>query len=918
MSIDCRGLRLLTIAGVLLASLAITSLAAQPAHVTTVEGISEYRLDNGLSILLMPDASRPTATINITYKVGSKHEGVGETGMAHLLEHMVFYGTPDHQDIKAEISERGGIANGTTWYDRTNYFQNLPAGEDNLEWALRMEADRMVNSLIREEDLSSEMTVVRNEFEIGENNPFRVLMQRVMATAYLWHGYGRSTIGARADIENVPIERLQAFYRKYYQPDNAILILSGNFDPERALALIDTHFGTIPAPVRSGEMRIWPSYTRDPVQDGERRVTVRRSGEVQTQMAAWHVPAALHEDFAAISVLSHVLGNAPSGRLHKALVESELASQTGAFSLALGEPSLLLAFAQVPRDQDLDEVEAELLAAVAALVDNPPDGSEVQRAVNALTNGIEQTLNDSGRVGIQLSEWAAAGDWRLMFLHRDRIEAVSVEDVARVARTYLTRDNRTLGQFIPDSDPQRAEIPPAPDLEPLLADYSGREDRAVGEAFDPTPDNISERLVEFQLANGARVALLPKRTRGEKLVGSLTLRFGSLDTLSGQEEIPGITAAMLMRGSENYSREQINDRINELQSSLSVFGLTAGMVSASLNSQRDQLSDLLELVAEVLKQPAFSQDELDELIRQRQTALEQSRDEPFAVANQLLSRHLQSLPPSHPGYQPSFDEQAERLERVAIDQLVDFHQTFYGMGPQTTISFVGDFDPDQLRQALEMHFGEWTSPAEFQRVPNELSSAEPTVLEGQLNDKANAVFLANLQFPLRDDHPDYPALTLAGHLIGGGFLNSRLSKRIRDDEGLSYAVGAGFGAGAIDEVATFFGYAMFAPDNLEQLTASMFDELNAIRGQGFSAEEFALGQRGYLQQQEVQRADDGQLASWLSVNLYLDRDVYHQAALEQAIADLTLDQVNQAVREHFDFERMSYAVAGDFEDQDED
>jgi zinc protease len=229
----------------------------------------------------MPDESRPTTTINITYFVGSKHESYGETGMAHLLEHMLFYGTPDHQDIKAEISERGGVANGTTWYERTNYFQTLPSGEENLEWAIRMEADRMVNSLIDEDDLASEMTVVRNEFEIGENNPIGVLMQRVMATAYLWHGYGRSTIGARSDIENVPIERLQAFYRKYYQPDNAILILSGNFDTDRALALIDQHFGRIPAPERSGDMILWPTYTRDPVQDGERAVTVRRSGNIR-------------------------------------------------------------------------------------------------------------------------------------------------------------------------------------------------------------------------------------------------------------------------------------------------------------------------------------------------------------------------------------------------------------------------------------------------------------------------------------------------------------------------------------------------------------------------------------------------------------------------------------------------------------
>ncbi|MFN7328107.1 MAG: M16 family metallopeptidase, partial [Bacteroidota bacterium] len=200
---------------------------APPVKVTTVEGITEYRLANGLRVLMFPDQSKQTITVNITYLVGSKHENYGETGMAHLLEHLVFKGTPKHPNIPQELTEHGARPNGTTWLDRTNYFETFAATEENLKWALDLESDRMVNSYIAKKDLDSEMTVVRNEFESGENSPFRVLWQRVMATAFEWHNYGKSTIGARADIENVPIERLQAFYRKHYQPDNAVLMIAG-------------------------------------------------------------------------------------------------------------------------------------------------------------------------------------------------------------------------------------------------------------------------------------------------------------------------------------------------------------------------------------------------------------------------------------------------------------------------------------------------------------------------------------------------------------------------------------------------------------------------------------------------------------------------------------------------------------------
>src|SRR5258705_11810655 len=218
--------------------------------VTSVEGINEYRLANGLRVLMFPDQSKQTMTVNITYLVGSATENYGETGMAHLLEHLVFKGTPKHTNIPQELTSHGTRPNGTTWSDRTNYFETFAATDENLNWALDLESDRMVNSFIAKKDLDSEMTVVRNEFELGENSPFNVLLERSMAASYIWHNYGKTTIGARSDIENVPIERLQAFYRNYYQPDNVVLLVAGKFDEQKKLGLVDKYFSPIPRPTR--------------------------------------------------------------------------------------------------------------------------------------------------------------------------------------------------------------------------------------------------------------------------------------------------------------------------------------------------------------------------------------------------------------------------------------------------------------------------------------------------------------------------------------------------------------------------------------------------------------------------------------------------------------------------------------------
>jgi zinc protease len=326
--------------------------AALPAGITqgsTIEGVTEYRLANGLKVLLFPDASKPTTTVNVTYQVGSAHENYGETGMAHLLEHLVFKGTPTRGNIQTELGKRGMQFNGSTNTDRTNYFESFTANPANLDWALAMEADRMVNSYIRKSDLDPEMTVVRNEFERGENNPQLVLLGKMYASAYQWHNYAHLPIGARSDIENVNIERLQAFYRMYYQPDNAVLIVAGKFDVDTTLAAIAKYFGPIPKPDR----KLPAIYTADPVQDGERTVTLRRAGNSKFLGMMFHTVRGADPDYIATDVLGDVLTDEPAGRLYKALVETHKAAAVEAWGGAQHDPGTLTFFAQVPEGDDI-------------------------------------------------------------------------------------------------------------------------------------------------------------------------------------------------------------------------------------------------------------------------------------------------------------------------------------------------------------------------------------------------------------------------------------------------------------------------------------------------------------------------------------------------------------------------------------
>ncbi len=877
------------------------------APVASVEGINEYRLPNGLRVVLFPDPTKPTVTVNVTYFVGSKHEGYGEAGMAHLLEHLLFKGTPKTPNVPQALTERGARPNGTTWLDRTNYFETLPASDANLSWALAFEADRMVNSFIAKKDLDSEMTVVRNELERGENDPHSVLQRRVMSAAYLFHNYGKPTIGTKADLENVPIDRLQAFYRKYYRPDNAMLVVAGRFDEAKALKLIQDTFGRLRPPAQP----VPRTYTEEPTQDGERQVTLRRVGETGALTAVYHVPEGAHPDFAAIDVLTEVLGDNPSGRLYKALVETKKAARAYAYNAQLQDPGVLTFGAQVREGQSMDTAREVLLETVEEAARTPFTAEEVARAKTSILKQFELILNDSERSAIFLSEWGAIGDWRLFFLHRDRIEAVKPEDVTRVAATYLKTSNRTLGQFIPTPKPDRAELPPRVDVTAMLQGYKGRAAVAQGEAFDPSPANIEARVQRSQLPGGLKLALLPKKTRGEMVNVVVNLRWGTEQAVMGKAEAARTAGAMLLRGTKTKSREQIRDLFDKLKARVSVDGGPTG-ASVSVETTRQNLPQVMKLVAEVLREPAFDAKELALLQQERLAGLEKARTEPDTVGSYAFRRALGGhYPKGHPYYVSTVEEDLQALKTVTQEQVRAFHRDFYGAS-QGEVAAVGDFEPKQLSGLVGELFGGWKSPAPYARVPQTFNGAAAQAQALETPDKANAFFMAGQNLQLKDDNPDWPALMLGNFMFGGGFLNSRLATRIRQKDGLSYGVGSGLNAGSLDPVGSFFTYAIYAPQNATKLEAAMREELGRAVEKGFTPEELEKARAGLLEYRQTGRAQDGGLARTLASYLYFGRTLEFDAALEQRMAKLTSEDVRQALARHVDVNKLTVVKAGDF------
>ena len=868
----------------------------------SVEGISEYTLkSNGLRVLLFPDASSPKMTVNITYLVGSRHEGYGETGMAHLLEHMLFKSTPKYPRLWQDMSNRGFINNGTTWLDRTNYYESFAANEANLQWALEMEADRMVNSNILREELDTEMTVVRNEFEMGENRPQGTLYAKVFAAAFPWHNYGNSTIGNRSDIENVGIENLRAFYRMYYQPDNAVLLVSGKIDRAKTLAMIAENFGKIARPTR----KLPTLWTVEPTQDGEREVTVRRVGDSQFLFPAYRVPAAAHPDSAALQAFMGLMTSEPSGRLYQAMVKNKLAVNVDSESDAMFDASLMGFWATLNKTQSIDKARDVMLSTIESAGSKPFTEAELTRIKLQISKSYEQTVADSGRFSVSLSEAIAMGDWRFFFFQRDRLSKVTLADVERVAKAYFKAQNRTLGRFIPTNKPDRADMPARPDLSVLLADYKGDASLSEGEVFDTAPANIVKRSERYALANGLKVVLLPKKTRGATVQLALRIGYGDEKSRAGKSAVDALANATLMRGADGLTRQQIYDKLDALRTSGGI-GLSGG----AMQTKKAYLNDAISLIAQVYRTATFPSEELELVRKEMITAIEESAKDPERVAFNALERHSSPYPKGDPRYIATVVERVADLRAVTREQVVNYARQMRGLSAGT-LAIVGDFDAASVKPVLATSFGQSKLATPFARINREHKTVAVKNDKLPTPDKENATFVARVTFPLQDSAADYPALLLADFIVGGSG-GARLFMRVREKEGLSYDV---FSNLAIPTFGTngswTFGF-IANPQNAAKAEASLKDELQKLLNGELTEKEFTEQQQSLLDQRAVRRAQDATLAAQIVSLTDANRSFEYVETLEARLSKLTKADFDAVLKKYIKLAEMSSFVAGDF------
>jgi zinc protease len=883
-------------------------------RVAEFRGVTEYKLEaNGLKILLVEDHKRPVVLVDLLYRIGSRNEANGYTGSAHFFEHLMFKGTKDRhpkdgRGIDDLLKPVGAIYNANTWLDRTQYFELLPAAQ--LELGLAIEFDRMRNLEVTTEDRNSEMTVVRSEFEIGKNDPEQLIDELGWKTAFTEHAYHWSTIGYLNDVENVPLERMKEFYDTFYHPNNATCIVVGDFDPQEALTLIHKHAGHIPPSPKP----IPEVYTKEPPQSGERRFELCKSGSLPLLWMGFHIPEARHKDIYALAVAAAILGSSGrrSSRLYKRLIDTALAAGVSCHAQENRDPSLFILSATVGHGNKVEDVEKVILEELERLAKEPVSEAELKRVKDANRKGTTLGRADILSFQRQLAEAEAVADWQWMVEYDDKFEAVTADDIMRVVRTYLNKKNRTVGHFLPEG--QEAESEDNAAAGAVSESGSPVATLAPVPASKLDPKSFAAQVTKTVLPNGLTVQVMPMKGTGSVSVSG-KVRAGGFFAPQAKSLLAALTASMLDKGSTNYDKATVAETLESMGAGLR-FAANNFTVGFGTMVVTEDLPSMLNMTADLLKNPLFDAEEFKRAKRRIHSGLIGQADDPGAVAGNRLTQALYGAESVY--HDKQFAALIGELGTIEVADLKSFHSENYS--PKgTIISVVGDIDPAQALELVKAAFGSWTGPepkqiddAQLAKLGDRacMSSVQKAErIEVPMADKTSVSIVIGLAALLKRSSPDYFAAMLANAALGHDTLSARLGLVVREKHGLTYGIRSTF------QDLTFNGAPWLItldtnPVNVEKALALTGEVVKSYVENGITDQELSNEQGRAAGEFDLRLRNSSGIANILTDYEFLGLGV---AALDSFASDVkavTKDEVNEAIRKYFRLDESVTVLAG--------
>ncbi|MBW4426279.1 MAG: insulinase family protein [Nostoc desertorum CM1-VF14] len=886
-----------------------TLLAKRIMPSTLTENVRKTVLENGLTILTKEVHTAPVVTVQVWYKVGSRNEEPGVNGIAHQLEHMMFKGTKNRPiQFGRLFSALGSDSNAFTSYDQTAYYGTVE--RNKLKALLMLEADRMQNSQIEPEQLASEKRVVISELQGYENSAEYRLNRAVMQAVFPNHAYGLPVGGTKADVEKFEVEQVQKYYRNFYSPDNAVLVIVGDFQTANTLEIVKEVFGKLPKREKAGGRR----------QEGRGRrqeagiisslspIVLQEPGAGRLLQAVYPLPDINQPDVPALDVMDYILTEGRNSRLYQALVESGLASELTASVTSLRESGWYEMLITADSKQDLKKIDSVLSSAIANVAKKGVTLEEVERAKTQLTADVILSNRDITSQGMQLgNDETTAGDYRYTDRYLAAVRLVKPADVVAVINKYLTKETRTVGFFEP-TQKRIAGIGDKPDSAQTTESFSNVAPVLLSEVMKYLPpvdlatDAIAQVLPQqFKFTNGLRLLLLPDHSTPTVTLSG-HIQAGKEFDLDEQAGLAAFVAENLLNGTKSKDVLTIAKVLAERGASLDFEAYREG-VRIEGDSLAKDLPILLEILADVIKNSTFPAKELELYRQQALTDVQLELDEPSEVARRIFVQSI--YPKKHPLH--TFPTE-ESLQQIRRQDVIDFKTKHYR--PDTTVlALVGDFDLDKVRSLIKNEFGNWevSGQAPTLKYPTVPMPEKIVSINPALPGKAQAVTYMGYTTINRYD-PRFHAALVLNQILGGDTLSSRLGAEVRDRQGLTYGIYSSFQAGK--NAGTFLIEMQTSPEDSRKAIASTRQMLQQIHQQGVTPLEVETAKRTLISNYNVSLANPEELTDRILINEVYGLDKRELHSFTDKIQKVTLTQVNQAARELLHPDQIVVVTAG--------
>lgn len=854
-------------------------------------GISSYVLANGFKIILAPFAAAANVRVELVVKSGSLVEGYGETGMAHLLEHMLFKSAGKRESIKSDLTKLGARWNATTSADRTSFFETLSSEPKRVDEAIRIEADRFMRAGFTREDLAAEMTVVRNELERNDSSPSSVLMRAIQHQSFFWHGYGRPTIGARSDIESASFDSLHAFYNKHYRPDNTFLLVSGNFDPQRVLALAGSLFSEAQLPAGPKAA----SLTRDEPLAVTTRSELSLPAGTTMAFSAWKVPGSYDRQTVALELATSAICSNDWGSLRKTVVlESKAAVSVSCSGWGQSQAGLLIATAAAGKSADAEALSRALHEHVEAAAAKGVSKDQLERARVESTNAFERAGSAHEMFAGLLADAEVSGDWRLAFWRNDAIKAITLEEANSALRTWIVSANRSdaLLRHADAAAPPRLPEPVDP-----AARVQGKDWPKVAKESDPFPKTAAE-LAKATVAvpldgNAAQAVLLRRKTQGDLAWLMLGNDYGNETALRGRSTACDMASVLIGYGGGGMSRDQLDAKLEKLRAN---WGISLGRIS--IEAPRDNIGAALDILLAAWASPAMPAAEFERLKASMIAGGEATLKDPVSVAYNVLERRFDNYPQNHPRRTLSIEQELAQIQAVTLDDVMACQKEFGGRS-HVRLAVVGDFSEEDVKTIWAKVRAVPTASVPYARIPEfdapaKVDTAPITVA---MPSKPNASVGGRAVMPISDGAEDFPALRIAVKILGAD-TDSRIWRRLRETEGLAYGAGATL-MGSSFEARSELSLSASAPsEKAEMALALLQDELARALKDGFTEEEVERAKKTWAEERKTYSEQEPLYAARLAQGMLTGRDFAWMAQYDERIARVTARDAAEALRKH--------------------